>query len=194
MVVVDLFTKYSLYIPCTKDIDAPGLATLFYEKVMPLWGMPENLVSDRGTIFIAKFWSHFCFLLATRRRLSTAFHPQTDGQTERQNQNIEYYLRNTVSWCQDDWMRWIPLAQMVYNNATHSALKMSPAEALLGIRPELRTSVPDEKVETHEDASARVEEMLKMREELRRRLEESKAIIKRAYDKKHIDKSFSVGQ
>ena len=82
---------------------------------------------------------------------------------------------------------------MVYNNATHSALKMSPAEALLGIRPELRTSVPDEKVETHKDASARVKEMLKIREELRRRLEESKAIIKRTYDKKYIDKSFSVG-
>ena len=82
----------------------------------------------------------------------------------------------------------------MYNNATHSALKISPAEALLGIRPELRTSVPDEKVETHEDAGARVEEMLKMREELRRRLEESKAVMKRAYDKKHIDKSFSVGQ
>ena len=74
MVVVDLFTKYSLYIPCTKDIDAPGLATSFYERVMPLWGMPENLVSDRGTVFTAKFWSHFCFLLATRRRLSIAFY------------------------------------------------------------------------------------------------------------------------
>ena len=59
-------------------------------------------------------------------------------------------------------MRWIPLAQMVYNNATHSALKMSPAEALLGIRPELRTSVPDEKVKTYKDASARVEEILKI--------------------------------
>ena len=80
----------------------------------------------------------------------------------------------------------------MYNNATYSALKISPTEALLGIRPELRTSVPDEKVETHEDASARVEEILKIQEELRRRLEESKVIIKRAYNKKYIDKSFLV--
>ena len=80
----------------------------------------------------------------------------------------------------------------MYNNATYSVLKISPTEALLRICLELRTLVPDEKVETYKDASARVEEILKIREELRRRLEESKAIIKRAYDKKYIDKSFLV--
>ena len=97
MVVVDMFTKYSLYVPCTKDVEADGLATLFYERVMPLFGMPGNLVSDRGTVFTSEFWSSFCFLLATRRRLSTAYHPQTDGQTERQNQSVEYYLRGYIN-------------------------------------------------------------------------------------------------
>jgi hypothetical protein len=83
---------------------------------------------------------------------------------------------------------------MVYNTAMHSALKMSPAEALLGVRPERRTSVPDGKIQSHKDAGARVKEMLKMREELRKRLEESKAAMKRAYDEKHMDKSFAIGQ
>ena len=81
----------------------------------------------------------------------------------------------------------------MYNNAIYSVLKISPAEVLLRIRPELRILVLDKKVKTYKDASAYVEEMLKIREELRRRLEESKAIIKRTYNKKYIDKSFLVG-
>jgi hypothetical protein len=90
LVIVEMFTKYSLYLLCVKDIDAPKLAELLYEIMIPIQGMPENLVSDRGSLFTSQLWSTFCFCLAVRRRLSTMFHPQTDGQTERQNQTLKF--------------------------------------------------------------------------------------------------------
>jgi hypothetical protein len=74
LVVVDLYTKYALYLTCTKDIDAQELAQLWFTKVLPLIGMPKNLVSDRGSLFTSEFWSSFYALLRTNRRLSTAFH------------------------------------------------------------------------------------------------------------------------
>ena len=193
MVVMDLFTKYSLYVPTTKDVDAAGLAELFYEKIMPAFGMPENLVSDRGTVFTSEFWSSFCYLLGTRRRLSTAYHPQTDGQTERQNQTLEYYLRHYVNWQQDDWARWLPLAQFAYNTTKHTALNMSPAEALCGARPALRTSVNEQTQQVHVDAENRVKGIEKMRRGLDQRLKQSKETMKRAYDRKHQEMTFRIG-
>lgn len=193
MVAVDLFTKYSLYVPCTKDIDAEGLAEKFYDRIIPYFGMPENIVSDRGSVFTSEFWSRFCYLLGARRRLSTAFHPQTDGQTERQNQTLEYYLRSYVNWEQDDWARWLPLAQMVYNNSTHSAHATTPAYALMGIRPDLRLSVQTQEQEQEAgDVATRVNEMVVMREQLRTRLQRAKEIMKRNADKKRMDKNFRV--
>jgi hypothetical protein len=70
-----MYTKYVLYLLCTKEIDAPKLAELLYDRMIPLWGMPENLVSDRGSLFTSEFWFTFCWLLVVKRRLSTAYHP-----------------------------------------------------------------------------------------------------------------------
>lgn len=193
MVVVDLFTKHSLYVPTTKELDAAGLADLFYEKVMTHYGMPENLVSDRGTVFTSEFWSFFCHQLGTRRRLSTAYHPQTDGQTERQNQTLEYYLRHYVCWRQNDWAKWLPLAQFVYNTTIHSALGISPAEALYGVRPELRTSVNDPSKPVHADAKHRIAAIRHLRRELEHRLQRSKENMKKAYDRKHQEMTFRIG-
>lgn len=192
MVAVDLFTKYALYVPCTKDITAEGLADKFYERIIPYFGMPENLVSDRGSVFTSEFWSRFCYLLATRRRLSTAFHPQTDGQTERQNQNLEYYLRSYVNWEQDDWVRWLPLAQMVYNNSKHSALDTSPSQALLGLKLDLRLSIQEQELEAQKDVDTRVGEMISMRDKLQTRLERAKEAMKRSADKKRMNMEFKV--
>ena len=86
LVIVDRYTKMTRYIPTRKTIDADGLASVFFTKIFRHYGAPRSIVTDRGTVFTAKYWSSFCFLLKIRRRLSTAFHPQTDGQTERQNQ------------------------------------------------------------------------------------------------------------
>jgi hypothetical protein len=193
LVVVEMYTKYALYLPCTKEIDAPELAELLYERMMPILGMPENLVSDRGSLFTSEFWSSFCWLLSVRRRLSTAYHPQTDGQTERQNQTLEYFLRSYINWQQDDWVRWLPIAQFTYNGSTHSTTGLPPAEALMGWRPDLRGSVLEYPAEHHEDAAARVSEIQEMRSFMANKIARAKEVMKKHYDEKRIPMSFKVG-
>jgi hypothetical protein len=98
LVIVDRFTKAAHYIPVRKTIDAPELAEVFIEAVIRLHGVPKSIVMDRGSVFTSRFWASLCYYMETRRALSTSFHPQTDGQTERQNQTLEQYLRAYINY------------------------------------------------------------------------------------------------
>ncbi len=94
LVIVNRFSKMARYIPVRDTIDAAQLASILVQKLI-LQGaaVPSSIVSNRGSQFTSKFWSALCYHLKIKRRLSTAYHPQTDGQTERQNQTLEQYLR-----------------------------------------------------------------------------------------------------
>jgi hypothetical protein len=98
LVIVDRYTKMVQYIPTTKEISAPELAELFVYYIVKDFGTPADITSDRGSVFTSKFWSSLCFYLKVRQRLSTVFHPQTDGQTENLNQTLEQYLRCYTSY------------------------------------------------------------------------------------------------
>jgi transposase InsO family protein len=93
LIIVDHFLKWSLFIPVSSMINAAELADLFYNKVELRFGPPNGIISDHGLIFTSKFWSKLCYLSYIKLRLSTAFHPQTNGQTEQVNQTLEHYLR-----------------------------------------------------------------------------------------------------
>ncbi|TAQ83295.1 hypothetical protein B7494_g8382 [Chlorociboria aeruginascens] len=145
-VVICRFTKMAKYIPVRKTITAAHLADVFLAVIVKDFGLPKGIVSDRGSVFTSNFWSSLCFLLKIRRRLSTAFHPQTDGQTERQNQNIEQYLRAYSTYRGDDWCSKLPLAEFAYNNAWHSSIKDTPFHATYGFHPRTPSSfVGDDK-------------------------------------------------
>ena len=92
LVIVNRLTKMVHYEPVKVTIDAPGLAEVIIDVVVRHHGLPDSIVTDRGLLFTSKFWSSLCYFLGVKRRLSTAFHPQTDGQTKRQNSTIEAYL------------------------------------------------------------------------------------------------------
>ncbi|KAM4063811.1 integrase core domain-containing protein [Hirsutella rhossiliensis] len=89
-------------------------------------GMPRSIVSDRGSNWLSRFWKRFCRLAGVTQKLSTAYHPQTDGGPERMNQEIEAYLRAYVSYVQDDWGELLPAAQLALNNRESAATKISP--------------------------------------------------------------------
>ena len=89
----------NLYVPTTKTYTTLDLVRILCDKVVRRFGMPASIVSDRGSLFTSQFWSDFCYEARVKRRLSTAFHPQTDGQTERANQTLEQYIR---CYCNDD--------------------------------------------------------------------------------------------
>ena len=141
LVVVDRLTKMAHFIPTRSDIDAPQLAKIFLQNIFTKHGTPADIVSDRGKHFVSRFWASLCTLLGVRSNLSTAYHPETDGQTERTNQILEQYLRIYVNYEQNDWINLLPLAEFAYNNTTQSATGMSPFFANLGFHPRIEVGV-----------------------------------------------------
>ncbi len=99
---------------------------------MRYYDWPSLIVSDRGSNWTSRFWAKLCELVGVERRLSTAYHPQTDGGTERMNQEVEAMLRIYCIYMQDDWSRWLPVIQLAINNRESATLRMSPFYATHG--------------------------------------------------------------
>jgi len=135
-VIIDRFTKMAHFIPLLQDgKTAADLAKIFAREVWRFHGLPTDIVSDRDSRFTSEVWQEFLNLLEIRPRMSTAFHPQTDGQTERLNQTIESYLRAFVGKEQDDWVRLLPMAEFAYNNSVTTGNGISPFYANYGFHP-----------------------------------------------------------
>jgi hypothetical protein len=141
MVVVDRLTKMVHYIPCS-SIKAPDVAQLFLTHVWKLHGLPDTIISDRGSQFVSAFWDELMKRLKIEARLSTAFHPETDGQTERKNAIMEQYFRSYTSYLQDDWAKWAPLAEFTANNTISETTGISPFLANYGQHPRLGFEPP----------------------------------------------------
>ena len=116
LIVVCRLTKMCHLIPCRDMITAEELACLLTKYVARINGLPQSIVSDRGSIFTSRFWRALCALWKGQIRLSTAFHPQTDGQTEKLNTVMEQYLRYFINYLQDDWAEWLPCVEFAANN------------------------------------------------------------------------------
>ncbi|MBW0557748.1 hypothetical protein O181_097463 [Austropuccinia psidii MF-1] len=125
LVIVDRFSKMAVFIPTMSSITSLDLAHLFIKNIFSKHGLPSSIISDRGPLFVSSFWTNLCQQLKISRDLSTAYHLETDGQTERVNQILEQYLCMYVSYHQDDWNTWRPLAEFSYNNSDHSSKKQS---------------------------------------------------------------------
>ena len=144
-VIVDRFSKMAHFIPLATDQPIKELALIFLKEVWRLHGLPESIISDRDSRFTSKFWRSLMNLLQVKLSLSTAFHPESDGQTERVNQTLEQYLRAYCSYQQDDWVSLLPLAEYAYNTSTSESTKVSPFEINHGFNPRTNWSgiVPD---------------------------------------------------
>jgi RNase H-like domain found in reverse transcriptase/Reverse transcriptase (RNA-dependent DNA polymerase)/Integrase zinc binding domain/Integrase core domain/Chromo (CHRromatin Organisation MOdifier) domain len=136
-VVVDRLTKQRHFVACSSAASAEDLADLFLAHVWKLHGLPDDIVSDRGPQFASKFWRRLCHHLRVSPKLSTAFHPQTDGQTERVNGIMEQYLRAYVTYQQDNWPTLLPLAEFAGNNHPSETTGLSPFFANYGFDPRL---------------------------------------------------------
>ena len=133
-VVVDRMTKQVHITPC-KNLSARSTAYYFYRDIFRLHGLPDTIISDRGSQFTSEFWKWLCKFLQIDHHLSTAFHPQTDGQTERMNSRIEQYLRAYINFAQDDWVRYLPSAEFAINNQDSQVTGVSPFLAVYGLNP-----------------------------------------------------------
>ena len=127
LVITDRFSKGTILVPIPPGHwDAEGFAQLFLERYIPYHWLPRAITSDRGVQFVNKFWSRLCELLRIERRLSTAYHPETDGATERRNQEIETFLRTFTAYHQKDWDQLLPMAQISIDNKPAASTGISP--------------------------------------------------------------------
>jgi len=134
MVVVDRLSKKKKFI-AMENLEVPTVVDKFMEYVWREEGYPRTLVSDRGRQFTSAFWRRLCERVGTTPKLSTAHHPETDGQTENANADLKQYLRSYVNYLQTDWAQLLPLAEFEANSAVSSATGVSPFRATKGYQP-----------------------------------------------------------
>ena len=137
-------TKVALFLPCSQTIDASGITQLYAQHVFPHYRAPKKAISDRDPRFTATFVKELCQMLGITQNLSTAYHPQTDGQSERTNQWLEQYLQIYGNHQQNNWADWLPMAQYVYNSWPSATTGKTPFELLMGHMPTL----PDQSMPT----------------------------------------------
>jgi hypothetical protein len=132
MVVVDKLSRSAHFIPVKLTCKEIDIANIFMKEIFKLHCMPKKIVSDGDTKFTSNFWKSLMAGLETKLLFSTAYHPQTDGQTERVNQILEYMLRMHVMHQPKKWEDYLPLVEFTYNNGYQESLKTSPFEVLYG--------------------------------------------------------------
>jgi transposase InsO family protein len=147
-VVVDRFTKAAEFVPFRHSYTAEQLARVFLDRIVRHHGIPESIVSDRDKLFTSNYWTTLLAAIGTKKKLSTAYHPQTDGQTERVNQTMETYLRIYCNQQQDNWVSLLPMAQIAYNNKLSEATGVTPFFANHGRHPNLFTRSLDNNIQT----------------------------------------------
>ena len=135
MVVVDLFAKMSHFIPCHKTFDASKIEALFMKEIVRLHGIPQSIVSDRDVKFVSYFWKTLWAKMGTKLKFSSAFHPQTDGQTEVTNRSLGNLLRCLVTDHATSWDLVLPHAEFSFNNSVNRSTGCAPFEVVYGIRP-----------------------------------------------------------
>ena len=164
LVVCNRLSKMTHFVAMTEGTSVEGLARLLQDNVWKLHRLLESVVLDRGPQFAAKLTKELNRMLGIKMKLSTAFHPQTDGQTERMNQELEQYLRFFIEHRQKDWPEWLAVAEFAINNKVHTATKILPFMANYG--KELRMGGDIRRKGKVESATEFVERMKKVHEEV----------------------------
>ncbi|RVW80554.1 Transposon Tf2-12 polyprotein [Vitis vinifera] len=192
MVVVDRLSKYAHFIPISHPYTASKIAQVFLANIFKLHGLPNSIVTDRDPTFMSTFWKELFKLQGTTLKFSSAYHPQTDGQTEIVNKMVEQYLRCFSGDKPKGWVKWLPLAEWWYNTNIHASTKLSPFESVYGYPPPKLIPYTLGTTQLQE-----VENTLKTRDEiiriLRTNLQLAQDRMKKFADIKRTARSFNIG-
>jgi hypothetical protein len=134
-------SKAAKFILCTTVITGQEVATLYLQHLVPWFGIPRKIISDRDPRFVSKFTTELCRLLKIQQNVSTAFHPRTDSASERANQWLEQYLRIWTADDQTTWAQFLSLAEFVHNSWPHDRTGQTPHELLFGTKPPFPLSI-----------------------------------------------------
>ena len=178
---------------------AGKLAEVIIWEVIRLHRVPSAIISDRELLFTSRFWASLTYSFCIERRLSTAFHPQTDGQTERQKSVLEQYLLSYVNYQQDEWASFLALAEFAYNVGVHSSTCRVPFEIVYGEVPGSDMLTLDEMQKysaiwgSFADGKSLIERILATREEVTKSLVHAQAYQACIYNKSFCNVEHQVG-
>ena len=170
LTITDTFSKASIFIPCNETINAEQMAKLYATYILPHYGLPRHIISNHDPRFTSAFSRELCCTLGISQNISTAYHPQTDGQSERTNQHLEQYLQIFIDYHQQNWASLLPLAQYTLNAWPNATTKKAPFELILGHIPKVHQSARPFK-------SPSVENQL---QQLKQACEEAKEVLQKA--------------
>jgi len=192
LVVIDRLSKYGHFLPLSHPYTASTVAQLFLSQIFKLHGMPQTIVSDRDPLFTSSFWRELFHLQGISLAFSSAYHPQSDGQTESLNKCLETYLRCYSGSKPKDWSRWLALAEWWYNTNHHSSTGLTPFEAVYGYAPPSLLSYV-----LGTSANLAVDSQLKDRTTiinlLKEHLQQAQNRMKVQADKHRTEREFQVG-
>lgn len=167
--VICRLTKAGEFIPFRKNYTAEQLGYVINDRIIRHHGMPKTIISDRDKLFTSNYWATLVSAIGIQRKLSTAYHPETDGQTERTNRTLKQYLRTYCNYQQNNWVSLLPMAQLAYNNKLSESTGKTPFFANHGRHPNLvERTLPGPKAEK---ALVNVQDMKKTYDEMRQRIQ-----------------------
>ena len=181
VVVVDQFTKMIRLKVTTTNISSEEITKIYRNDIWKLYGISKKILSDQGPQFASKFMEEFTKALGTKRQLSMAYHPQTDGQTERINQEIGTFLWYYVNYQQDNWTDWLAAAEFQYNDKKHVATGRTQFELNFGRYSWKENLVVQIEILQVEEFLA---EMKKSWKQATKAMEEAQKVMKKQFDKK----------
>jgi len=192
LVIVDCLTKYGHFFSLSHPYTAVTVANLFFTQVFKLHGLPQTIVSDRDAVFTSSFWKEPFRLHGTNLAFSSAYHPQSDGQTEALNKCLEGYLQCYVGMKPTAWTQWLPMVEWWYNTNHHSSTGFTPFEALYEYPPPRLLSYV-----SGTTANAAIGSQLKSRQQiiqlLKENLQKAQSRMKLYADKLITERSFEIG-
>jgi len=181
VVIINRFTKMICLKATMVNISLEGIVKIYRDDIWNLYGVPRKILSDRGPQFTLKFMEEFMKALGTKRQLSTAYHPQTDGQTERINQEIEMFLQHYVNYQQNNWMDWLAITEFQYNDKKHAAMGRTPFEFNFGRHSWKGDLMVQMEIPQVEELLIRLQ---KSWEQATKAMEEVQKTMKRQFDKR----------
>jgi hypothetical protein len=193
MVIVDRLSKMCHFIPTHKTASTEKVAKLLHDNVIKLHGLPDSIVSDRDPRFTSKFLTELFKIWGTKQCLSTAYRPQTDGQTERTNRTLQEYLRAYVSPSGKDWEEILGMAEYAYNDSYHTAIGCTPFFLNFGEHPRSPLTLSVRQYTLRMTSHTFAKQMQYNVKTAKQLLEKAQLRMKQQYDKHHVHKEFVVG-
>jgi hypothetical protein len=194
---VDRFSKMAEFVAIPGNLDAKQVADVFIKNIFKHHGMPQQIISDRDAKFTSVFWKTFFKRIGTKISLTTAYHPQADGQTERTNRTLEDYLRHFVNAYHSDWDEQLALAQFSFNNSVSASTKFTPFQIVYGYNPDTPMTVFERPVGENETEVESVERYIDRCKDVVRcaseNIKKSQEQQAKYYNQKHRDDQFKQG-